>query len=204
MSKGGGGVAETSLEKAQADVAKGLVHRYESAWVPVENFFMNRVHNIPARVEKDVGKSEAETRAQFGGAEPALTSALANKGITAGGGKFTSALSGHTLNEASATGGGGAAARDVVQQHYVAGLRDIVAAGQGQRADALGSLSSEASNSAALAREEAKVSLASQTATGEAVGTGVGLMTGLRGVYGTPAPQPQAQQQLPSPLQPRP
>lgn len=178
MSKGGSGeVKETSLQKAQADIASEQWSTYQNDLKQYEDLFMDKVDNLndESNYTKVAGDAATQTSSAFGQARQKTADNLAASGIDPTSGKYQSTMKDLTNKQVSSQIDTVTKAQNDQSDKYVAGLQDVVAIGSGQEADALSGYSSLASSSAAKAASDAESAFNSHSALTNGLGTAAGL-----------------------------
>lgn len=191
-SKGGGSseIKETEDQRAAAEVAAKQWNMYQQELKPYENLFMEKVDqlNHPGEYDKLAAEVGLGYASAFGEARQQAGAELAAAGVDPTSGKYQSSMDELTSEQMLGQADTVARAQTSQQDKYVAGLQDIAAIGQGQKAESLQgyqNISSMAHNKAA---NEAQVahnkSLSNRQATGNLVGSVAGAATayGLRDV----------------------
>ncbi len=182
MGKGGSTeVKETSREQAAAEVANKQWNIYLNELRPFENIFMDKVDSLnnESRYQDIAGDTNLEYQQQFGKARQQAAQGLAAAGVDPSSGKFRGAMDNLTADQVAGQIDTTTRAQTTQQDRYVAGQQDVQAMGSGQQADALAGYSNLARTAAQKAQSDAQQSLANQNATGNLIGTGLGLATSM-------------------------
>lgn len=179
MGKSGGSteVKETEREKAAAEVANKSWNLYYNELRPFENMFMEKVDSLndESRYDKLAGSTNLEYQKNFGAARNETASSLAAAGVDPSSGKFKGAMDALTANQVGGQIDTATRAQTSQQDRYVAGQQDVQAMGAGQQADSLAGYSNIARSAASKAQADASDALANKNATGNLIGTGLGL-----------------------------
>lgn len=150
MGKGGSGkVEETAAQKALAEVAMQQWQLYQSELKPYEDLFMNKVDDLNREGEFDklAGTAALGTAQSFGEARQGLADGMAAAGVDPSSGKYQEAMKELEADQALSQTDTTSRAQSSQQDRYVAGLKDVVSMGQGQKAEALSGYNSLASTS---------------------------------------------------------
>ncbi|MBM0511408.1 hypothetical protein GO616_08670 [Aeromonas hydrophila] len=150
MGKGGSGkVEETAAQKALAEVAMQQWQLYQNELKPYEDLFMNKVDDLNREGEFDrlAGTAALGTAQSFGEARQGLADGMAAAGVDPSSGKYQEAMKALEADQALSQTDTANRAQSSQQDRYVAGLKDVVSMGQGQKAEALAGYNSLASTS---------------------------------------------------------
>lgn len=150
MGKGGSGkVEETAAQKALAEVAMQQWQLYQNELKPYEDLFMNKVDDLKREEEFDklAGTAALGTAQSFGEARQGLADGMAAAGVDPSSGKYQEAMKALEADQALSQTDTANRAQSSQQDRYVAGLKDVVSMGQGQKAEALAGYNSLASTS---------------------------------------------------------
>lgn len=141
MGKGGGSneIQETEAQRAAADVAREQWNLYNSDLKQYEDIFINKVDDLNSGKEYDklAGTAALGTAQSFGEARAGLADAMAAGGIDPTSGKYQTAMSDLETDQALSQTDTTNRAQSSQQDKYVAGLKDVVSIGAGQKAEAL-------------------------------------------------------------------
>lgn len=193
MGGGGGGsndVRETAQQKAASEVAAKQWNMYQQELKPFENLFMEKVDDINKGSEYDKLAAEAGLgyASAFGDAREQAGTELAAAGVDPTSGKYQSQMDELTGEQMVGQADTVSRAQTSQQDKYVAGLKDIAAIGQGQKAEAMQGYQNISDMAHQKASQEASIahqkSLSSRAATAGLVGSIGGAATayGLRDV----------------------
>ena len=187
MGKGSSSVKETSAEKAAAGVAKEQWDLYKNELSQYEDIFMDKVDDLNNESEygKVAGTAALGSAQAFGEARQGLADNLAAGGVDPTSGKYQSAMDSLETNQALSQTDNTNRAQSSQQDKYVAGLKDVVSIGAGEKAEALAGYNSIANNSLSKAVNDAQVSQSNSAAMSGAVGTASGM--GLSYYMNTPS-----------------
>lgn len=150
MGKGGSGkVEETAAQKALAEVAMQQWQLYQNELKPYEDLFMNKVDDLKREEEFDklAGTAALGTAQSFGEVRQGLADGMAAAGVDPSSGKYQEAMKELEADQALSQTDTANRAQSSQQDRYVAGLKDVVSMGQGQKAEALAGYNSLASTS---------------------------------------------------------
>ncbi|VFB10098.1 Uncharacterised protein [Aeromonas salmonicida] len=150
MGKGGSGkVEETAAQKALAEVVMQQWQLYQNELKPYEDLFMNKVDDLKREEEFDklAGTAALGTAQSFGEARQGLADGMAAAGVDPSSGKYQEAMKELEADQALSQTDTANRAQSSQQDRYVAGLKDVVSMGQGQKAEALAGYNSLASTS---------------------------------------------------------
>ncbi len=183
MGKGGSGkVEETAAQKALAEVAMQQWQLYQNELKPYEDLFMNKVDDLNREGEFDklAGTAALGTAQSFGEARQGLADGMAAAGVDPSSGKYQEAMKELEADQALSQTDTTSRAQSSQQDRYVAGLKDVVSMGQGQKAEALAGYNSLASTSL----NKAAVDAQSKFNNKQAVMGLVGALGGAATAYG--------------------
>ena len=177
MGKGSSSVKETSAEKAAAGVANEQWSLYKSELSKYEDIFMDKVDDLNSdqQYDKLAGTAALGSAQAFGEARQGLADNLAAGGVDPTSGKYQSAMDSLETNQALSQTDNTNRAQSSQQDKYVAGLKDVVSIGAGEKAEALAGYNSIANNSLSKAVNDAQVSQSNSAAMSGAVGTAAGI-----------------------------
>lgn len=185
MGKGGSNeIKETEAQKAAADVATEQWNIYKSDLQQYEDIFMGKVDDLNNEREYDklAGTAALGTAQSFGEARSGLADSLAAGGVDPTSGKYQSAMSNLETDQALSQTDTANRAQSSQQDRYVAGLKDVVSIGAGQKAEVLAGMGDVANSSLRKAASDAQTSFQSKQATAGLVGSvaGAGAAYGLK------------------------
>lgn len=173
MGKGGSNeIKETEAQKAAADVATEQWNIYKSDLQQYEDDFMDKVEDLNSEREYDklAGTAALGTAQSFGEARSGLADSLAAGGVDPTSGKYQSAMSNLETDQALSHTDTTNRAQSSQQDRYVAGLKDVVSIGAGQKAEALAGMGDVANTSLRKAASDAQLSFQDKQATAGLVG----------------------------------
>ena len=193
MGKGGSNeIKETEAQKAAAAVALEQWEIYKNDLQQYENLFMDKVEDLNRETEYDniSGTSALGTAQGFGEARDELSNALAAQGADPTSGKYQAQMDELETEQALSQTDTSNRAQSSQQDRYVAGLKDVVSIGAGQKAEALAGMGDLANTSLRKAANDAQTSFQNKMATAGLVGTvaGAGTAYGLKEFRGGSAP----------------
>ncbi len=186
MGKGGGSneIKETEAQRAAAAVAFEQWEIYKNDLQQYEDLFMDKVDDLNRETEYDniAGTSALGTAQGFGEARDELSNALAAQGADPTSGKYQAQMDELETEQALSQTDTSNRAQSSQQDRYVAGLKDAVSIGAGQKAEALAGMGDLANTSLRKAANDAQTSFQNKMATAGLVGTvaGAGTAYGLR------------------------
>ena len=183
MGKGGSSeVKETSYQKAQADVAAAQWALYQNDLKQYENLFMDKVDNLndESNYTKVAGDAAVQTTSAFTDARQQLSDGLLASGVDPSSGKYQAAMDDVTGAQVSSQVDTTSRAQNDQASKYTAGLSDVVALGQGQKADALEGYSSLATSSGNKAISDAESAYNSNASMMNTIGTAAGAYAGYK------------------------
>ena len=180
MGKGGSNeIQETEAQRAAADVATEQWNLYNSDLKQYEDIFMDKVDDLNNEREYDKlsGTAALGTAQAFGEARVGLAGSLAAGGVDPTSGKYQEAMGALETDQALSQTDTTNRAQSSQQDKYVAGLKDVVSIGAGQKAESLAGIGDVATTSLRKATSDAQSSYQSQQATAGLVGTLAGAAT---------------------------
>lgn len=180
MGKGGSNeIQETEAQKAAAEVAMEQWNLYKNELQPYEDIFMDKVDDLNNESEYDklAGTAALGTAQAFGEARVGLAGSLAAGGVDPTSGKYQEAMGALETDQALSQTDTTNRAQSSQQDKYVAGLKDVVSIGAGQKAESLAGIGDVATTSLHKATSDAQSSYQSQQATAGLVGTTAGAAT---------------------------
>ncbi|MGN5081787.1 hypothetical protein [Aeromonas sp. 600584] len=193
MGKGGSNeIKETEAQKAAAAVALEQWEIYKNDLQQYEDLFMDKVDDLNRGSEYDniAGMSALGTAQGFGEARSELSVSLAAQGVDPTSGKYQAQMDELETEQALSQTDTSNRAQSSQQDRYVAGLKDVVSIGAGQKAEALAGMGDLANTSLRKAANDAQTSFQNKMATAGLVGTvaGAGTAYGLKEFRAGPAP----------------
>ncbi|HHQ4892810.1 TPA: hypothetical protein ACSP31_000810 [Aeromonas veronii] len=185
MGKGGSNeIQETEAQRAAADVAMEQWQLYKNDLQQYEDIFMDKGDDLNNESEYDklAGTAALGTAQSFGEARAGLADSMAAGGVDPTSGKYQAAMSNLETDQALSQTDTTNRAQSSQQDKYVAGLKDVVSIGAGQKAESLAAMGDVANTSLRKATSDAQSSFQSQQATAGLVGTlaGAGSAYGLQ------------------------
>lgn len=180
MGKGGSNeIKETEAQKAAAGVAMEQWDLYKNDLQQYEDLFMEKVDDLNSEGEFDklAGTAALGTAQSFGEARAGLADSMAAGGVDPTSGKYQAAMSNLETDQALSQADTTNRAQSSQQDKYVAGLKDVVSIGAGQKAESLAGIGDVATTSLRKATSDAQSSYQSQQATAGLVGTLAGSAT---------------------------
>lgn len=180
MGKGGSNeIKETEAQKALAEVTMKQWGIYQSDLKQYEDIFMDKVDELNGQEAFDdaAGTAALGTAHSFGEAREGLSDAMAASGVDPTSGKYQSTMHELETDQALSQTDTTNRTQSSQQDKYVAGLKDVVSIGQGQKAEALEGYSSLASSSLNKAAIDAQTKFNNKQAVLGLVGTVGGAAT---------------------------
>ncbi|EHA1065458.1 hypothetical protein I8Y05_000512 [Aeromonas hydrophila] len=174
MGKGGSNeIKETEAQKAAAGVAMEQWNLYKNDLQQYEDIFMDKVDDLNSDREYDKlsGTAALGTAQAFGEARSGLADDLAAGGVDPTSGKYQAAMEGLETDQALSQTDTTNRAQSSQQDKYVAGLKDVVSIGAGQKAESLAGMGDVANSSLRKAVIDAQSSFKDKQATAGLVGT---------------------------------
>ncbi|MFB2866310.1 hypothetical protein [Aeromonas sp. MdU4] len=165
---------------------------YNSDLKKYEDIFMDKVDGLNSDKEYDklAGTAVLGTAKTFGDARSGLADSMAAGGIDPTSGRYQESMEGLETDQALSQTDTTNRAQSSQQDRYVAGLKDVVSLGAGQKAESLAGMGDVANTSLRKASSDAQDSFLSQQATAGLVGTlaGAGTAYGLKALKAPTAP----------------
>ncbi|MNZ75644.1 hypothetical protein D3C78_941250 [compost metagenome] len=174
MGKGGSNeIKETEAQKAAADVATEQWDIYKNDLQQYEDIFMDKVDDLndEEQYDKLAGTAALGTAQAFGDARVGLADSLAAGGVDPTSGKYQEAMSVLETDQALSQTDTTNRAQSSQQDKFVAGLKDVVSIGAGQKAESLAGMGDVANTSLRKATNDAQTSFQNKQATAGLVGT---------------------------------
>ncbi|HHO0790069.1 TPA: hypothetical protein ACRTNW_001441 [Aeromonas hydrophila] len=180
MGKGGSNeIQETEAQKAAAGVAMEQWRLYKNDLQQYEDIFMDKVDDLNNESEYDklAGTAALGTAKSFGEARAGLADSMAASGADPTSGRYQEAMEGLATDQALSQTDTANRAQSSQQDKYVAGLKDVVSIGAGQKAESMAGIGDVATTSLRKATSDAQSSYQIQQATAGLVGTLAGAAT---------------------------
>lgn len=174
MGKGGSNeIKETEAQKAAADVATEQWDIYKNDLQQYEDIFMDKVDDLndEEQYDKLAGTAALGTAQAFGDARVGLADSLAAGGVDPTSGKYQEAMGALETDQALSQTDTTNRAQSSQQDKFVAGLKDVVSIGAGQKAESLAGMGDVANTSLRKATNDALTSFQNKQATAGLVGT---------------------------------
>ncbi|MGE6294541.1 hypothetical protein [Aeromonas media] len=184
MGKGGSNeIQETEAQKAAASVAIEQWGLYKNDLQKYEDIFIEKVDDINSEGEFDklAGTAALGTGKTFGEARSGLADSMAASGVDPTSGRYQEAMGDLATDQALSQTDTANRAQSSQQDKHVAGLKDVVSIGAGQKAESMAGMGDVATTSLRKATSDAQSAFQSQQATAGLVGTlaGAGTAYGL-------------------------
>ncbi|WP_235210090.1 hypothetical protein [Aeromonas media] len=180
MGKGGSNeIKETEAQKAAAGVAMEQWGLYKNDLQKYEDIFMEKVDDLNSEVEFDklAGTASLGAAKTFGDARKGQADAMAASGIDPTSGRYQETMAGLETDQALSQTDTANRAQSSQQDRHVAGLKDVVSIGAGQKAESLAGMGDVATTSLRKSVNDAQISFQNRQATAGMVGTVLGAGT---------------------------
>ncbi|WP_454010306.1 hypothetical protein [Aeromonas sp. Marseille-Q7275] len=177
MGKGGSNeIKETEAQKAAADVAMEQWGLYKNDLQKYEDIFMEKVDDLNSEGEFDklAGTASLGAAKTFGDARKGQADAMAASGIDPTSGRYQETMAGLETDQALSQTDTANRAQSSQQDRHVAGLKDVVSIGAGQKAESLAGMGDVATTSLRKSVNDAQISFQNRQATAGMVGTVLG------------------------------
>lgn len=180
MGKGGSNeIKETEAQKAAAGVAMEQWDLYKNDLQQYEDIFMEKVDDLngEGKYDKLAGTAALGTAQSFGEARAGLADSMAASGVDPTSGRYQEAMEGLATDQALSQTDTTNRAQSSQQDRHVAGLKDVVSIGAGQKAESLAGMGDVATTSLRKSVSDAQISFQNRQATAGMVGTVLGAGT---------------------------
>lgn len=177
MGKGGSNeIKETEAQKAAAGVAMEQWGLYKNDLQQYEDLFMEKVDDLNSEREYDklAGTASLGATTTFGEARKGQADAMAAGGIDPTSGRYQETMAGLETDQALSQTDTANRAQSSQQDRHVAGLKDVVSIGAGQKAESLAGMGDVATTSLRKSVNDAQISFQNRQATAGMVGTVLG------------------------------
>ena len=177
MGKGGSNeIQETEAQKAAASVAMEQWDLYKNDLQQYEDLFMEKVDDLNSEREYDklAGTASLGATTTFGEARKGQADAMAAGGIDPTSGRYQETMAGLETDQALSQTDTANRAQSSQQDRHVAGLKDVVSIGAGQKAESLAGMGDVATTSLRKSVNDAQISFQNRQATAGMVGTVLG------------------------------
>ena len=177
MGKGGSNeIQETEAQKAAASVAMEQWGLYKNDLQKYEDIFMEKVDDLNSEGEFDklAGTASLGAAKTFGDARKGQADAMAASGIDPTSGRYQETMAGLETDQALSQTDTANRAQSSQQDRHVAGLKDVVSIGAGQKAESLAGMGDVATTSLRKSVNDAQISFQTRQATAGMVGTVLG------------------------------
>ncbi|MEZ6952559.1 MULTISPECIES: hypothetical protein [unclassified Aeromonas] len=177
MGKGGSNeIKETEAQKAAAGVAMEQWDLYKNDLQQYEDLFMEKVDDLNSEREYDklAGTASLGATTTFGEARKGQADAMAAGGIDPTSGRYQETMAGLETDQALSQTDTANRAQSSQQDRHVAGLKDVVSIGAGQKAESLAGMGDVATTSLRKSVSDAQISFQNRQATAGMVGTVMG------------------------------
>lgn len=177
MGKGGSNeIQETEAQKAAASVAMEQWGLYKNDLQKYEDIFMEKVDDLNSEGEFDklAGTASLGAAKTFGDARKGQADAMAASGIDPTSGRYQETMAGLETDQALSQTDTANRAQSSQQDRHVAGLKDVVSIGAGQKAESLAGMGDVATTSLRKSVNDAQISFQNRQATAGMVGTVLG------------------------------
>ncbi|WP_270830482.1 hypothetical protein [Aeromonas sp. QDB63] len=180
MGKGGSNeIQETEAQKAAASVAMEQWDLYKNDLQKYEDIFIEKVDDLNSEGEFDklAGTASLGAAKTFGDARKGQADAMAASGIDPTSGRYQETMAGLETDQALSQTDTANRAQSSQQDRHVAGLKDVVSIGAGQKAESLAGMGDVATTSLRKSVNDAQISFQNRQATAGMVGTVLGAGT---------------------------
>ena len=180
MGKGGSNeIQETEAQKAAASVAMEQWDLYKNDLQKYEDIFIEKVDDLNSEGEFDklAGTASLGAAKTFGDARKGQADAMAASGIDPTSGRYQETMAGLETDQALSQTDTANRAQSSQQDRHVAGLKDVVSIGAGQKAESLAGMGDVATTSLRKSVNDAQISFQNRHATAGMVGTVLGAGT---------------------------
>ena len=177
MGKGGSNeIQETEAQKAAVSVAMEQWGLYKNDLQKYEDIFMEKVDDLNSEGEFDklAGTASLGAAKTFGDARKGQADAMAASGIDPTSGRYQETMAGLETDQALSQTDTANRAQSSQQDRHVAGLKDVVSIGAGQKAESLAGMGDVATTSLRKSVNDAQISFQNRQATAGMVGTVLG------------------------------
>ena len=178
MGKGGSNeIKETEAQKAAASVAMEQWDLYKNDLQKYEDIFIEKVDDLNSEGEFDklAGTAALGTAKTFGEARAGLADSMAASGADPTSGRYQEAMEGLATDQALSQTDTANRAQSSQQDKHVAGLKDVVSIGAGQKAESMAGMGDVATTSLRKATSDAESAFNSHSALTNGLGTAAGL-----------------------------
>ena len=177
MGKGGSNeIQETEAQKAAASVAMEQWGLYKNDLQKYEDIFIEKVDDLNSEGEFDklAGTASLGAAKTFGDARKGQADAMAASGTDPTSGRYQEAMEGLETDQALSQTDTANRVQSSQQDRHVAGLKDVVSIGAGQKAESLAGMGDVATTSLRKSVNDAQISFQNRQATAGMVGTVLG------------------------------
>lgn len=177
MGKGGSNeIQETEAQKAAASVAMEQWDLYKNDLQKYEDIFIEKVDDLNSEGEFDklAGTASLGAAKTFGDARKGQADAMTASGIDPTSGRYQETMAGLETDQALSQTDTANRAQSSQQDRHVAGLKDVVSIGAGQKAESLAGMGDVATTSLRKSVNDAQISFQNRQATAGMVGTVLG------------------------------
>ncbi|MFQ2510616.1 MULTISPECIES: hypothetical protein [Aeromonas] len=152
---------------------------YKNDLQQYEDYFIEKVDDLngEGKYDKLAGTAALGTAQSFGEARAGLADSMAASGVDPTSGRYQEAMEGLATDQALSQTDTANRAQSSQQDKHVAGLKDVVSIGAGQKAESMAGMGDVATTSLRKATSDAQSSYQSQQATAGLVGTLAGAAT---------------------------
>lgn len=168
---GGGGVKETSAQRAQTDVGIASWNDFKTRWRPAQNAYFSRVLNSYGQNRANAaGTAASDVNTAFGDTARTVTQGMQRRGIGLGGAASTAATNKVDIAQAKARGLAAVSGKQAADDQHQNALEGMTAVGRGEKAAATSGMSTLSNLSARSAANDAAIAAGNSQAFGNAVG----------------------------------
>jgi hypothetical protein len=178
--KGGdNSIDDTEDQKALAEVAAQRWERYQTTFVPAENAYIQEAVNYDkqSRMDQVTGQAASSSMQASSAQANQNSDALSAAGIDPSSGAWGEAISQGSANAAKAQSTVVNQTGQALQDRKVAGMKNVVAIGNGQASDTIAGMGDIATSSAKAAMDRSQRGFDQASARDAAIGTVVGAGT---------------------------
>lgn len=165
---------QTPEERMLGEIAVEKWNDYESRFKPIEDEFIADSRMTNSDYSQARGQSNSAVQQSFNNAEASLDMSAATSGVNPSSSSYINAVDDLSIDKAVSTGAAINEADDAVSDADIAGLKNVVAMGQGQSIEATGGLSDIAIDATEKAINRANNSYSSRKAGAELAGMVLG------------------------------
>lgn len=165
-------IEDTEEQKALAEIAVERWQSYQTDFVIAENNYIDEMvdYDKDSRIDNLEGSAAAETKAAFSVGRERDIDEMTSSGVNPNSGVFKKAIDTNAANLAAIQTSNVARTGQAVQDQKVQGMKNVVAIGNGQSAEALAGMAGIASASANQAIDDAQTDAYKRRSNASAAG----------------------------------